>query len=67
MILNKVDLVPAALVTAWKHYFNENFPELKVITFTSIPRDKQEAENMQNKPGKGMSFSDFVTLYKAIL
>ena len=32
LVLNKVDLVPASLVTAWKNYFTEHYPQLQVIT-----------------------------------
>ncbi|XP_066247890.1 guanine nucleotide-binding protein-like 1 isoform X2 [Euwallacea similis] len=37
LVLNKIDLVPASLVVAWKHYFQQHYPLLKVCMFTSIP------------------------------
>ena len=37
LVLNKVDLAPAPLVLAWKHYFQEKFPEIHVLMFTSYP------------------------------
>lgn len=37
LVLNKVDLAPAPLVSAWKHYFEEKYPLLKICMFTSIP------------------------------
>ncbi|BET02678.1 Mmr1 hsr1 GTP Hypothetical protein protein [Nesidiocoris tenuis] len=37
LVLNKIDLVPASLVVAWKHYLEEKFPGIQVITFTSFP------------------------------
>jgi len=36
-VLNKVDLVPASVVVAWKKYLEENYPGIRVITFTSFP------------------------------
>jgi len=39
LVLNKIDLAPASVVTAWKHYFMERFPELHIVLFTSFPRD----------------------------
>ena len=38
LILNKIDFVPAALAIAWKQYFAETYPSLKVILFGSAPR-----------------------------
>lgn len=37
LVLNKIDLAPASLVLAWKYYFVSKFPNLHVLTFTSIP------------------------------
>lgn len=37
LVLNKVDLAPAPLVLAWKHYFQEKYPDLHVLMFTSYP------------------------------
>ncbi|XP_071452354.1 guanine nucleotide-binding protein-like 1 [Hetaerina americana] len=37
LILNKIDLAPAPLVVAWKHYFKQKYPDLRVLTFTSFP------------------------------
>uniref|UniRef100_A0A146KS46 Guanine nucleotide-binding protein-like 1 n=2 Tax=Lygus hesperus TaxID=30085 RepID=A0A146KS46_LYGHE len=37
LVLNKIDLVPAPLVVAWKHYLQERFPGIQIITFTSFP------------------------------
>lgn len=37
LVLNKVDLAPAPLVCAWKNYFEEKYPLLKICMFTSIP------------------------------
>lgn len=45
VILNKVDLVTAEAVIAWRHYFKELYPELPVVLFASYsraPKDQQK-------------------------
>lgn len=37
VVLNKIDLAPPSLVAAWKHYFTKQYPELKIVLFTSFP------------------------------
>ncbi|XP_026854934.2 guanine nucleotide-binding protein-like 1 isoform X1 [Electrophorus electricus] len=37
LVLNKVDLCPAPLVLAWKHYLTTHFPSLHCVCFTSHP------------------------------
>lgn len=37
LVLNKIDLAPAPLVVAWKEYFQERYPELHIVMFTSLP------------------------------
>ena len=37
LVLNKVDLIPAALALSWKAYFKRIFPEIHVAFFTSCP------------------------------
>ncbi|KAI5637170.1 50S ribosome-binding GTPase domain-containing protein [Phthorimaea operculella] len=37
LVMNKIDLVPASVVAAWKEYFLKKCPELKVVYFTSCP------------------------------
>jgi len=39
LVLNKVDLAPVELVTAWKSYLKETYPLLHIVCFTSHPRD----------------------------
>uniref|UniRef100_H2Z4K8 Guanine nucleotide-binding protein-like 1 n=1 Tax=Ciona savignyi TaxID=51511 RepID=H2Z4K8_CIOSA len=39
LILNKIDLVPASVVSAWTSYFKKLFPELHIVWFTSFPQD----------------------------
>lgn len=52
LVLNKIDLVPPEVVTAWKHYFTSKFEKLRVVCFTSFPKD----ENERNKdPSKVLS------------
>lgn len=35
--LNKIDLVDASVVLAWKKYFEEKYPSIKTVMFTSCP------------------------------
>ncbi|CAK1592486.1 unnamed protein product [Parnassius mnemosyne] len=37
LVLNKIDLVPASVVAAWKAYLTERYPGLRVVYFTSCP------------------------------
>ncbi|XP_062848821.1 guanine nucleotide-binding protein-like 1 isoform X2 [Trichomycterus rosablanca] len=37
LVLNKIDLCPAPLVLAWKHYLTKHFPHLHCVCFTSHP------------------------------
>lgn len=37
LVLNKIDLGPAPLVAAWKNYFEDKYPLLKLCLFTSVP------------------------------
>ncbi|KAJ8973127.1 hypothetical protein NQ317_001557 [Molorchus minor] len=37
VVLNKIDLAPAPLVVAWKHYFQEKYPEIHIVMFTTLP------------------------------
>lgn len=37
LVLNKVDLCPAPLVIAWKHYLTSQFPHIEIVCFTSHP------------------------------
>ncbi|KAI9274751.1 hypothetical protein BDA99DRAFT_498487 [Phascolomyces articulosus] len=40
-IFNKVDLVSEFTVFAWTKYFEEQFPELHIATFSCYPRDEK--------------------------
>lgn len=37
LVLNKIDLVSASVVAAWKEYLTEAYPGLRVLYFTSCP------------------------------
>lgn len=37
VVMNKVDLVEPTKVLAWKKYFEEVYPEVPVVLFTSYP------------------------------
>lgn len=52
MVLNKIDLVPAHVVLAWKHYFKKQFPTLHIITFTSFPAYNLRNNATESKTGK---------------
>ncbi|KAG1662154.1 Guanine nucleotide-binding protein-like 1 [Nymphon striatum] len=45
LILNKVDLVPTSVVSAWRDYFTKIYPDLKVVCFRSLPRRYKDKEN----------------------
>ena len=40
-IFNKVDLVSEFTVFAWTKYFEEQFPELHIASFSCYPRDEK--------------------------
>lgn len=46
VVLNKVDLAPAALVVAWRYYFREKFPDIRVVYFTSFPKEKTKEDEV---------------------
>ncbi|KAL1117305.1 hypothetical protein AAG570_004631, partial [Ranatra chinensis] len=50
LVLNKVDLVPAPLVVAWRHFLKEKYPDLRIVTFTSFPAYNMRG-NTCNKTG----------------
>lgn len=37
LVINKIDLAPASIVVAWKHYFEERYPNLHIVLFTTVP------------------------------
>lgn len=45
LVLNKIDLAPTSLVIAWKHYFQEKFPQVHVVCFTSYPRHPDDEQD----------------------
>jgi ribosome biogenesis GTPase A len=52
LVLNKIDLVPTAQVVAWKTYFEEKFPKLHVLLFSSSKQIKFRRAKHQAKLGK---------------
>lgn len=52
LVLNKIDLVPTAQVVAWKTYFEEKFPDLHVLLFSSSKQIKFRRGKQQAKLGK---------------
>ncbi|XP_058802266.1 guanine nucleotide-binding protein-like 1 [Phymastichus coffea] len=58
LILNKVDLAPAALVVAWQEYFKTKYPKLYILMFTSFPTynlrgNTNETEGLKLRRKKG--------------
>lgn len=53
LVLNKVDLVDASLVLAWKHYFEEKYPQIKVILFTSYPNSWKNSKGLTIRQHRG--------------
>ncbi|XP_053675557.1 guanine nucleotide-binding protein-like 1 [Anopheles nili] len=49
LVINKIDLVESEVVLAWKRYFEQKYPHIKVVLFTSYPsynlRGKQESKH----------------------
>lgn len=56
LVLNKVDIVPVELVTAWRAYFKERYPQLHIVCFTSHPRD---VTSLSSDPGSGECIGNF--------
>lgn len=42
IVLNKIDLVPASLVIAWKSYLKSQYPEAHIVAFASYAGMKQK-------------------------
>ncbi|KAK3571878.1 hypothetical protein QTP86_020566 [Hemibagrus guttatus] len=59
VVLNKVDLCPAPLVLAWKHYLSNHFPHLQCVCFTSHPGQPYNSlfqkKRMRRKGGWGQA------------
>ena len=59
LVLNKVDLAPAALVVAWQHYFKTKYPKLHILVFTSFPTynirssDNNEDKSLKSRRRRG--------------
>lgn len=43
IVLNKVDLVPASLILAWKSYLKSQYPEVQIVPFASYAGMKQKS------------------------
>ena len=53
LVLNKIDLAPPALVTAWKHFFTEKYPSVHIVMFTSFPKVTTGNDDSVD-PGQGL-------------
>lgn len=63
LVLNKIDLAPASLVVAWKHYFSEKYPQLHIVLFTTVP-----GYNLRACQGDkaGNNYQIFIQSYKRV-
>ncbi|XP_022239198.1 guanine nucleotide-binding protein-like 1 isoform X2 [Limulus polyphemus] len=52
LVLNKIDLVPAPIVLAWKHYFQQQFPQVYIVCFSAYSGMKQAAGKRGRRIGK---------------
>ncbi|XP_053694874.1 guanine nucleotide-binding protein-like 1 [Sabethes cyaneus] len=50
LVINKIDLVDAEVVLAWKRYFQEKYNDIKIVLFTSYPSYNLRGKQ-QNKQG----------------
>ncbi|KAK6469967.1 guanine nucleotide-binding protein-like 1 [Huso huso] len=48
LVLNKIDLAPPALVVAWRQYFQQRFPEVLIVCFTSFPQNRGEGRDPED-------------------
>ncbi|KAL5264124.1 hypothetical protein ACHWQZ_G005265 [Mnemiopsis leidyi] len=45
LVLNKVDMVHPSVSVSWKRYFEQNFPEIRVVLFSAFPEEQKLVEN----------------------
>ena len=45
LVLNKVDMVHPSVSVSWKRYFEQNFPEIRVVLFSAFPDEQKLVEN----------------------
>lgn len=53
LLINKIDLVPASVILAWRQYFSTLFPSLHVVLYTAKPgnvsgSDRQDAKGLMS-------------------
>lgn len=49
LVLNKIDLLPAAVVEQWVQFFHKRFPKLFIVPFTSFPAERRETLDVHVK------------------
>ena len=49
LVLNKIDLLPAAVVEQWVEFFHKRFPKLFIVPFTSFPAERRETLDVHVK------------------
>ena len=45
LVLNKVDMVHPSVSVSWKRYFENKFPEIRVVLFSAFPDEQKLVEN----------------------
>ncbi|EDW13518.1 guanine nucleotide-binding protein-like 1 [Drosophila mojavensis] len=65
VIFNKVDLVAAEAVVAWRHYFNERYPELPIVLFASYSvRSQKGAQRSRYQNAHRSSMEGVHNIYR---
>jgi ribosome biogenesis GTPase A len=49
LVFNKIDLIPASILTKWKEYFSKRFPLIKVIDFSVYPSNVNKEKEEENE------------------
>ncbi|KAH6569177.1 hypothetical protein BASA62_005048 [Batrachochytrium salamandrivorans] len=62
LVLNKIDLVPKKIRSAWQLYFQNRYPEIKVVEFSCYSRD-EFLEQDSGMSGSGKVFKRYRKRY----
>lgn len=65
IVFNKVDLVAPEAVVAWRHYFNERYPELPVVLFQSYSaRSRKGTQSGRSRMTHRRSMEGVYNIYR---
>ncbi|KAL7739038.1 hypothetical protein ACLKA6_001946 [Drosophila palustris] len=68
VVFNKVDLVAPEAVVAWRHYFNERYPELPVVLFASYSaRSHKGTQRARGRMSHQRSMEGVYNIYRECL